>query len=340
MSRSRGSWILKPGLWGAAFLVVASLSFGEPLADPGNLVGFRDRVDEELVFSVEGSVSGSVWGTGIYTDDSPLAVAAVHSGVLWPGERGLVRVRILEGQDSYVGSVGLGVRSYDYGRYGGAYQVLDARTPAIEVLPDPVALQSYREQVGERFTFLVQGADSGSAWGSGPYTDDSRLAKAAVHAGAVALGEYGVVEVTITGANESYAGSERNGIATSDYGAWPGSYEVRAVARGLVFADSSPLSVRRDPGNLTGLRNDSQKRFWFRVTGASEGALWGTDVYTDDSSLDVACVHAGILRAGETGVIEVVILDGRESYEGSTQNGVTSSSYGSWSHSYTVRRVE
>ena len=65
------------------------------------------------------------------------------------------------------------------------------------------------------------------------------------------------------------------------------------------------------------------------------GSLWGTDVYTDDSSMCEAGVHAGrINSAGGPVIIE--IRRGFPSYAGSTRNGTTSSDYGSWEGSFVV----
>ncbi len=61
--------------------------------------------------------------------------------------------------------------------------------------------------------------------------------------------------------------------------------------------------------------------------------VWGTDTYTDDSSLCTAAVHAGaITLAG--GSIRVEAVDGLEAYEGSLRNGVESLDYGSWGRSF------
>jgi hypothetical protein len=51
-------------------------------------------------------------------------------------------------------------------------------------------------------------------------------------------------------------------------------------------------------------------------------AVWGTDLYTDDSLLCVAGIHAGAIstRGGE---MLMLVTDGVDSYEGSTRNGVT-----------------
>ena len=37
-----------------------------------------------------------------------------------------------------------------------------------------------------------------------------------------------------------------------------------------------------------------RRDFFFQVTGETHGSLWGTDVYTSDSSLGSGSVHAGV----------------------------------------------
>jgi hypothetical protein len=66
------------------------------------------------------------------------------------------------------------------------------------------------------------------------------------------------------------------------------------------------------------------------VTGSTEGPVWGTDIYTDDSNLAVAAVHAGAINIGETKTAYIKILPGEQSYEASVRNGIVSSSYGKW----------
>ena len=56
-----------------------------------------------------------------------------------------------------------------------------------------------------------------------------------------------------------------------------------------------------------------------RATPAA-GTVWGSDVYTDDSTLAAAAVHAGAVGAGETGLVKVTILPGESSYDASTRN--------------------
>jgi hypothetical protein len=70
-----------------------------------------------------------------------------------------------------------------------------------------------------------------------------------------------------------------------------------------------------------------------------EGNCWGTDVYTDDSDVEAAAVHAGVLRVGEQGPIKITILEGRENYPGTTRNGVTSLPFGPFPGSFRVEKA-
>ena len=69
--------------------------------------------------------------------------------------------------------------------------------------------------------------------------------------------------------------------------------------------------------------------------GGEIGSVWGTEVYTDDSSVCSAAVHAGLIDVEDGGRVIIRIAPGEESYEGSEANGVTSSEYGPWGGSFT-----
>jgi hypothetical protein len=58
------------------------------------------------------------------------------------------------------------------------------------------------------------------------------------------------------------------------------------------------------------------------------GGVWGTDVYTLDSSLWEAAVHAGVVEPGKSAVVHVRIIQSPAQFAGSSRNGVTSQAYG------------
>ena len=89
-------------------------------------------------------------------------------------------------------------------------------------------LQGYRGSQGSTIEFLVTGSTAGSSWGGcgTDYMDFSDLQTAAVHSGYVANGETKYVSVTLTIAHNSYTGCTQNGVASSSFGAWGGSYII------------------------------------------------------------------------------------------------------------------
>jgi hypothetical protein len=93
-----------------------------------------------------------------------------------------------------------------------------------------------------------------------------------------------------------------------------------------------------DPGSLSNYAQQTGKTFQFQVTGANQGALYGTDTYTTDSTLAKAAVHAGVLKQGQTGVVRVTILPAQATFTGSTRNGVTSSEWGQYPAAFQFKR--
>ena len=62
--------------------------------------------------------------------------------------------------------------------------------------------------------------------------------------------------------------------------------------------------------------------------------IWGTDIYTDDSSVCNAAVHAGLITFRRGGRVRIMIRPGLDAYEGSERNGMISDDYGHWNGSF------
>ena len=75
-----------------------------------------------------------------------------------------------------------------------------------------------------RCTCAASVTSSGSVWGSGPYTADSTICRAAVHAGAIRR-DGGEVRLRITAGRERYRGSERRGVSSGSWASFPASLE-------------------------------------------------------------------------------------------------------------------
>lgn len=79
--------------------------------------------------------------------------------------------------------------------------------------------------------------------------------------------------------------------------------------------------------------------FYFRVRGASEGPLWGTDTYTGDSSLAAAAVHAGLVKPDQTAIVKVTVVAPLTQYPGSLRHGITSHDFGRYGAAYRLSAI-
>jgi len=65
-------------------------------------------------------------------------------------------------------------------------------------------------------------------------------------------------------------------------------------------------------------------------------AVWGSNPYTDDSSVCSAAVHSGLFTVESGGSVVIRIAPGEPTYLGTVAFAVTSSDYGSWDGSFLV----
>ena len=100
----------------------------------------------------------------------------------------------------------------------------------------------------------------------------------------------------------------------------------KLLDQGLLAGDAPP--------NMRALCDPIGATYYFRVTGDPNGLLWGTDVYTGDSSIAAAAVHAGLVTVGESAVVKVTVERPLSRYQGSVRNGVTSRDFGHYETAY------
>ena len=201
-------------------------------------------------------------------------------------------------------------------------------------LPQSVAvsvIDEFKAQTGTVLYITVTGAASGgSTWGSNPYTFDSNLPVAAVHAGVLAVGETKVIKVTVVAGLTQFLGTSANGIMTT-------TYPASSAAIRLAPDDGGDNPVLGNSGNLRDLSSTAGGVHRILVTGNSKaGTIYGSNVYTTDSPLAAVVVHAGVLGDGQTGVVRVVMGTGQYKYVSTTSNGVTSNSYSDFPTWYSV----
>ena len=68
--------------------------------------------------------------------------------------------------------------------------------------------------------------------------------------------------------------------------------------------------------------------------GGERNSLWGSYIYSSDSSIGTAAVHMGLVSFAAGGTVVIEIAEGQDYYIGSNMNGVSSSSYSAWNLSF------
>ena len=191
---------------------------------------------------------------------------------------------------------------------------------------------------GQKFTVSCSpGGTAHSVWGSDIYTADSSICTAGVHSGLITYQEGGSVTIELRPGRTIYGCSERNGVTTSSYGSYQHSFVFKTP--------NTEAAVREAEDQTPVLWNTSASMVSFEIgetykfkcpSSGKESAVWGTDIYTLDSSICNAAVHAGKLTMASGGSVTIELRPGESSYKGTTRNGIKTNDYPKYGSSFVV----
>jgi hypothetical protein len=114
-------------------------------------------------------------------------------------------------------------------------------------------------------------------------------------------------------------------------GALSGRQLQTLLDKGFLAVDAPPTIVQ--------LCDTVGASFYFRVRGAPDGPLWGTDIYTGDSYLPAAAVHAGLAKVDETAIVKVTVVAPLQQYQGSVRHGIASRDLGRYGTAYRLSAI-
>jgi hypothetical protein len=111
--------------------------------------------------------------------------------------------------------------------------------------------------------------------------------------------------------------------------------DMRSLRAGGAAAVAGELAAPQAPGNLSAYQQQWGKELTFNVTAftpmaGANPSLWGTDVYTLDSNLAAAVVHAGLAKPGETVTVRVRIIHPPAQFVSTFRNNVNSTAYNAY----------
>lgn len=237
---------------------------------------------------------------------------------------------------------------------GGGQTAPDSSTPGSSSATAPASSESAKPTsweanamslngaVGQTFTLACSpGGTAHSVWGSDVYTADSSVCTAAVHSGLINFQQGGTVTIEVRDGRPLYGCSERNGVTTSPYGSYQRSFVFKTPNTEAVVRDADEQTPVMWNTSASMVSGDDGKTVKFKCpANGKESTVWGTDVYTLDSSICNAAVHAGKFTMENGGSVTIELRPGEAAYKGTLRNGIKTTDYGSYGRSFVVRSSE
>jgi hypothetical protein len=278
-------------------------------ACPDDFRAFVDRTERlSCTCSAESTQQGYARGMDVYTANSSVCRAALHAGAVTK-KGGPVTVIPEPARKAYAGVTRNGVTSFNDDASDGSFRF--ANVPPSSDCPDDV--KSFVDST-ERLvcTCSAEATGRGYVRGMDVYTANSSVCRAALHAGAVTK-KGGPVTVIPEPARKAYAGVTRNGVTSFNDDASDGSFRFASVPPSSDCPDDFKSFV------------DSTERLSCTCSAEATGRGYvrGMDVYTANSSVCRAALHAGAVTK-KGGPVTVIPEPARKAYAGVTRNGVTS----------------
>ena len=192
---------------------------------------------------------------------------------------------------------------------------------------------------GQTFTVACSpGGTAHSVWGSDIYTADSSICTAGVHSGLITYQQGGAVTIELRPGRTIYGCSERNGVTTSPYGSYQHSFVFKTPNTEAVVREAEDQTPVLWNTSASMVSFETGKTYKFKCpSNGKESTVWGTDIYTLDSSICTAAVHAGKLALESGGSVTIELRPGESSYKGSTRNGIKTNDYGKYGQSFVVK---
>ncbi len=293
-----------------------------------------------------GGKPGRVWGNNPYTSTSSICGAAVHAGVIKRNRGGVVWVEPSFGMPRFHGNHRNGVTSRAHGPWGSSFtfEQTDPDLPGTRP-PRPGPRANPWKTTGRMLRYLKReevkfacppGGKPGPVWGNNPYSSDSSVCTAAVHAGLIMVKGGGEVKLEIRDTGSFSRGNTRNGV-TSRRNSSSSSFFFRKPGPYLEGPPTPPIAMKEIHWLLRAKkwRDRAGERFAFSCyPGGWPMPVIGSNPYSIDSSICTAAVHAGLITMKKGGPVLIEITGGNEGLPGTYRNGVTSNTRGRHLHSF------
>jgi hypothetical protein len=195
---------------------------------------YRRQIDRRVtVICPPSGAPSTVYGTGVYSDNSSVCGAATHAGAIDTTNGGVVTIVIAPGMSSYQGSTQNRVTSLGLGMFAGSFRIETGGVPGqVDWSTTAVGLSL----AGKPLTLICPPGDLTRVWGTDTYHEDSSICSAAAHAGVITSRSGGAVTIQGTGPQTLFAASDRNGVTSLEW-------KVRATSFSVSASSATPVRL-------------------------------------------------------------------------------------------------
>jgi hypothetical protein len=189
--------------------------------------------------------------------------------------------------------------------------------------------------IDQDFTYIcIPNGTIGNVWGTDFYTSGSSICSAAVHAGMINARDGGKVQIRIRPGEKFYNGTACNGMISNRQNSYQGSFIfLNSAGLPIVNEQIQLIEWNETASDLNG-KLDQDFTYMCSPNGTVSNNVYGTDLYTNDSSICSAAVHAGIINAKNGGAVQIRIRPGEKFYNGTARNGMVSNHHDSYPWSF------
>lgn len=165
----------------------------------------------------EGGIASVAWAVEKITDTAGNSITVEYDETARQrGEVQPLRIRYTSNEAAGL-APGMEVHFDTEDRDDQAPSYIAGTSPVVSLASAPVDLQAYSQNFGTVYTFSVTGVAGSGVIGTGIYAPASPVARAAVHAGIVAIGQTKLIGVRMLGQQQYFTGSTQNGITSTAF---------------------------------------------------------------------------------------------------------------------------
>ncbi|XP_071985090.1 cysteine-rich secretory protein LCCL domain-containing 2-like [Engystomops pustulosus] len=296
------SVVIAVAIYRIAGAQIESCSLGYAVLVPCSATAKYLSSDTMDVYCPSGCINKnlSLWGTNIYTENTPVCLAAIHAGIISNGG-GYIMVQKMPSQENYTGSIRNGLTSLNYGISNTSF-----------TFPNSSIMSTATVTIASTISTTTSITPSTTTSDTKPISTTvttPTITKSTVPTTTAVTPSTATPSTSLSTTTFLMSSTLTQAITTNS----PAT-TIFAINIGLISCHTYLDMLQGDPLLILCPANC-----------ISSYIVWGTDIYSSDSDLCPSAIHAGVMTS-KGGYVTVKREPLQLQYVGSYRNGIQTSS--------------